>query len=76
MIALEALAVAGGDAGLADEQVAREQLEIVEVDAGALALGRRVGVGVAAQQLVDERERRDGALVGAARGRGRRSAAR
>ena len=31
--ALEALAVAGGDARLAGEQVAREQLEVVEVDA-------------------------------------------
>ena len=64
--------------GLAGEQVAREQLEVVEVDAAARALGRGVGVGVAAQQLVDERERRDRANVGAApwrrprRPRGRR----
>ena len=65
--ALEALAVAGGDAGLAGQQVAREQLEVVEVDSAAGALGRRVGVGVAPQQLVDERQRRDGEAIGAAR---------
>ncbi len=64
--ALEALAIAGGDAGLADEQVAREQLEVVEVDAAASALGRRVGVGVAPQQLVDQRQGGDRVAIGAA----------
>ena len=66
--ALEALAVAGGDPGLAGQQVARQQLEVVEVDAAASALGRRVGVGVAPQQLVDERQRRDGEAIGQRRG--------
>jgi hypothetical protein len=62
--ALEALAVTGSDAGLAGQQVAGQQLEVVEVDAAASALGRRVGVGVAPQQFVDEGQGRDGQAIG------------
>ena len=55
-------AAAGGPA----QQVAGEQLEVVEVDGRALALGRGVGVGEAAEELVEEHEDRARAGVAAA----------
>ena len=65
--ALEALGVGAAQRGLAGEQVAGVQLEVVEVQRRAGALGLGVGVGVVAQQLV---EQRDGAgRAGVAAGR-------
>jgi hypothetical protein len=54
-----------GDRGLGREQIARDELEVGEVQDGALALGGGVRVGVAAEQLVDQRQRLERAGVAA-----------
>ena len=65
MISAKRSAQRARSAGVAREQVADAQLEVLEVDAGALGLGRLVRGGEARQQVVEQRERGPGVIVGA-----------
>ena len=54
MIALEALAVALAQLGVGAQQLAREQLEVLEVERGRLALAPRVALAERPQQPVEQ----------------------
>ena len=59
----EAARVGLGHRGIPGEQVARAELQVVEVQGGALTLARRVGGGVGPEQLVEQRVHRAGLPV-------------
>ena len=66
--AVEALGVAAPQRRLGEQQVAGEELEVVEVQRRALALGVGVGARVAAQQVVETGDGGAGGAVAASAG--------